>query len=255
MTSSILKEKPTLVKTKKNIQNNINSINNRYPYGNKMTNLYLRNNTNYYDNYYANSISTSEMPWKIPSCPCGGGCPRCQLEAENDVDVNSNISRKASTMSKSKTNDKVTNEISNVRSSIGSPLNDDTKEIMESRFGYDFSSVRIHTDMRAAKSARLVNASAYTVGQDIVFGLDQYLPRTKEGQRLIAHELSHVIQQSRRGHLFSYGTIHDNTLEQAANDADSDFVYGSGLIKVKGTSTFRLARQPLAYRRSMDPEN
>lgn len=62
--------------------------------------------------------------------------------------------------------------------------------------GFDFSQVRIHTDTRAAESARAVNAAAYTVGRDIVFGAGKYQPNTPQGQRLLAHELTHVAQQS-----------------------------------------------------------
>jgi len=66
------------------------------------------------------------------------------------------------------------------------------------RFGYDFSRIRVHTDARAAESVRAVNALAYTVGQDVVFGRGQYAPGTIAGKRLLAHELAHTIQQSDR---------------------------------------------------------
>jgi hypothetical protein len=65
---------------------------------------------------------------------------------------------------------------------------------MEPRFGRDFSQVRVHTDARAAESAQAVNAFAYTVGQDIVFGAGQYRSGTA-GNQLLAHELTHVVQQ------------------------------------------------------------
>ncbi|HYL96875.1 MAG TPA: DUF4157 domain-containing protein, partial [Terriglobales bacterium] len=80
--------------------------------------------------------------------------------------------------------------------SPGEPLDVGTRGVMESRFRNDFSKVRVHVDNRAAQSAKAVNALAYTVGSDIVFGAGQYLPHTGGGQKLIAHELSHVIQQS-----------------------------------------------------------
>jgi hypothetical protein len=67
---------------------------------------------------------------------------------------------------------------------------------MESRFGYDFSQVRVHTDAKAAESAKAVNAVAYTVGHNVVFGARQYSPKTSEGKRLLTHELTHVVQQS-----------------------------------------------------------
>jgi hypothetical protein len=66
---------------------------------------------------------------------------------------------------------------------------------MEPRFGHNFSNVRVHTDTKAAHSAWAVNALAYTVGRDIVFGKGQYAPKTSEGKRLMAHELTHTIQQ------------------------------------------------------------
>jgi hypothetical protein len=61
--------------------------------------------------------------------------------------------------------------------------------------GYDFSGVRVHTDARAAESARAVNALAYTVGRDVVFGAGRYAPETAAGKKLLAHELTHVVQQ------------------------------------------------------------
>jgi len=63
------------------------------------------------------------------------------------------------------------------------------------RFGHDFSKVRVHTDEKAAESARAVNALAYTVGRHVVFGSGQYATDTKTGQRLLAHEITHVVQQ------------------------------------------------------------
>jgi hypothetical protein len=66
---------------------------------------------------------------------------------------------------------------------------------MESRFGHDFSGVRVHTDAHAAGSAQTLNALAYTVGSDVVFGPGRYAPETDAGRRLLAHELAHTIQQ------------------------------------------------------------
>ncbi|HEY4030724.1 MAG TPA: DUF4157 domain-containing protein [Caulobacteraceae bacterium] len=77
----------------------------------------------------------------------------------------------------------------------GAPLDMATGAFMSERMGQDFSAVRVHTDSRAAASARAVDAHAYTVGADLVFGAGQYQPGTAAGQRLIAHELAHVVQQ------------------------------------------------------------
>jgi len=78
----------------------------------------------------------------------------------------------------------------------GKPLPESDRAFFEPRFGYDFSQVRVHMDERAAESARTVNAQAFTIGQDVVFGAGQYAPDTTKGKRLLAHELTHVVQQT-----------------------------------------------------------
>lgn len=77
----------------------------------------------------------------------------------------------------------------------GAPLEPATRQFMESRFGHDFGSVRIHADAQAAASAQSVGARAYTVGEDLVFNRGQYEPATPAGRHLLAHELAHVVQQ------------------------------------------------------------
>jgi hypothetical protein len=83
--------------------------------------------------------------------------------------------------------------------SPGQPLDASTRAYFEPRFGRSFSEVRVHVDTNAAASARAVNALAYTVGSDIVFGQDRYMPGTSEGKGLLAHELTHVVQQAGMG--------------------------------------------------------
>lgn len=85
-----------------------------------------------------------------------------------------------------------------VLGSTGKPLEPDTRVLMESWLGHDFAKVRVHAGVRPAESARAVNALAYTFGRDVVFGEERYAPRTIEGQRLLAHELTHVVQQGYR---------------------------------------------------------
>ncbi|MGH2354072.1 MAG: eCIS core domain-containing protein [Chloroflexota bacterium] len=96
--------------------------------------------------------------------------------------------------------------------SPGQPLEPATRARMEARFGHNFGQVRVHADARAAGSARAVNALAYTVGRDVVFGAGQYAPGTRTGQRLIAHELAHVVQQAS-------GATHGRTGIAPAGDA------------------------------------
>lgn len=78
----------------------------------------------------------------------------------------------------------------------GHPLPGPTRAFFEPRFGHDFSRVRVHTDAKAAEAARSLNAKAYTVGRNVVFGAGQYAPGTSEGRMLMAHELTHVMQQA-----------------------------------------------------------
>jgi GH24 family phage-related lysozyme (muramidase) len=89
----------------------------------------------------------------------------------------------------------VPDSVYEVLGSAGSPLDASTRSFFESRFGQDFSGVRVHADSRAAESAAAVNAHAYTVGRDVVFASGRYAPQTNDGKRLIAHELTHVVQQ------------------------------------------------------------
>gem|GEM_PF-6745389 len=85
--------------------------------------------------------------------------------------------------------------VQEVLHSSGRPLDKATRAFMEPRFGYDFSHVRVHTDALAERSTRNVNALAYVVGRDIVFGAGQYAPHINAGRHLLAHELAHVMQQ------------------------------------------------------------
>jgi hypothetical protein len=89
-----------------------------------------------------------------------------------------------------------TGEVSN---SAGRPLDLDTRNFFEPRFEHDFSRVRVHADTEAANSARALDARAYTVGNDLVFGSGQYAPHSGPGRRLLAHELAHTVQQSLTG--------------------------------------------------------
>ena len=83
-----------------------------------------------------------------------------------------------------------------IMNSPGEPLDAKARAFMEPRFGHDFGDVRVHTDPTAAESAHAVNALAYTVGREVVFGAGQYRPNTEDGKRLLAHELTHVVQQT-----------------------------------------------------------
>jgi hypothetical protein len=82
-----------------------------------------------------------------------------------------------------------------VNSGGGSPLAPDVQEEMQGRLGHDFSDVRVHNDSKAHESAQSVNAHAYTVGSNVVFQRDKYDPGSAAGKTMLAHELTHVVQQ------------------------------------------------------------
>ncbi len=81
----------------------------------------------------------------------------------------------------------------------GQALDALTRAAMETQFAQDLSSVRVHTGEPAAASARALNARAYAVGSDVVFDSGEYAPHTKDGQRLLRHELEHVLEQRTSG--------------------------------------------------------
>lgn len=89
--------------------------------------------------------------------------------------------------------------VEQVLASAGTPLEPVLRQDMEQRFGHDFSKVRVHSDSAARQSALDIDAKAYTVGHHIVFGAGGYAPASKEGLHLLAHELTHVVQQSGTG--------------------------------------------------------
>jgi hypothetical protein len=125
----------------------------------------------------------------------------------------------------------------------GAPLPPALRRHMEQRFGRDFGAVRIHDSPRAADVAEGISAKAFTVGPHIAFGPDRFAPGTAEGRRLVAHELAHVVQQSRDG-LRQPTLDSNNALEREAEDAATQFVQGSGPLTVAGTSAPRLALEP-----------
>jgi Domain of unknown function (DUF4157) len=106
--------------------------------------------------------------------------------------------------------------LSSVYEVLGAPgesLDGQTLRHMQGRFGFDFSRVRVHTDTAAGESARRLNAAAYTVGRHVVFGRSQFAPGNADGQRLLAHELTHVVQQRHAGEIRSGDEIEAGAVE------------------------------------------
>ncbi len=121
---------------------------------------------------------------------------KCDACEEDEKEAAETVQRKEAFSSTASTPSQGTPpSIRNVISSGGQPLDKQTRSFFEPRFGNDLSSVRIHTDLSAGQSARVINASAYTLNNHIVFGSGEYSPHTDSGRHLIAHELAHVGQQ------------------------------------------------------------
>ncbi len=122
-------------------------------------------------------------------CACGGTCPACRRKKQ--------LQREAAT-SRDRGNagpDLAPPSVHQELGRSGQPLDDATRTAMEGRFRHDFRNVRVHADHRAGDSADAVEAHAYTVGRHIVFGRGRYTPASAEGRKLLAHELTHVVQQ------------------------------------------------------------
>ena len=125
-----------------------------------------------------------------PACPAGVGCPKSDNEQSGHEQFQ--IKRVQANSAGDVTVPPIVHE---VVSSLGQALDPTTRGFMESRFRHDFSKVRVHTGARADEAARAVQARAFTLGDHIVFGADQYGSDGTIERRLLAHELTHVLQQ------------------------------------------------------------
>ncbi len=170
-------------------------------------------------------VQTGLLQRKCATCSqhtlAGGGCTESQSER-------SPLQRRSTNQAEPSEVPPIVHEV--LRSS-GQPLDADTRALMESRFGHDFSQVRVHTDARADESARAVNAQAYTVKQDIVFGAGQHAPTTNEGKQLLAHELTHVLQQRRASNMPQALSSPADKYEQEADALAQQVLYHPQLAK------------------------
>lgn len=176
--------------------------------------------------------------------PAGEGCAACAADRESAPLQHGSIQREP--------DNQVPPVVHSVLRESGRPLEAETRDFMESRFGYDFSAVRVHADSRAAESAQAVRARAYTVGGDIVFGAGQYSTATEGGQRLLAHELAHVVQQggSAAGIQPSAITASDHPTEREADAAAEAVLSGRHprvALKSPGTMLHRSEGDLVAY--------
>lgn len=121
-------------------------------------------------------------------------CSECRTASNTDPEEEFNIRAKETPGGTPEINPTAQAQIESIRGG-GQPLPEVARTFFEPRFGRNFSDIRIHTDARAAESAKKIQSLAYTRGRDIVFGAGQFSPNTFGGRRLLAHELTHVVQQ------------------------------------------------------------
>ena len=159
-------------------------------------------------------VASVEKDIHIQRVPLGKEEPNQQLEEEKDEQQDEEQPEEAEEALQAKESPgqtpTITPELQTRISSIkggGQPLPESTRTYMEPRFGHDFSQVRVHTDGAAAETAQAVKARAFTLGSDIVFGSGAYTPGTAEGKKLLAHELTHVVQQKPRVHQVSFAML------------------------------------------------
>ena len=155
------------------------------------------------DEFEREADQVAEQVMRMPepqvqrACACGGACADCQ-SGEEEEPQHLQTQRLSSGGGSTAVAPPIVHE---ALASPGQPLDPATRAYMEPRFGADFSGVRIHAGDAAERSAQAVQASAYTVGRDIVFGAGRFAPGTDEGRRLLAHELVHTLQQGGTGTL------------------------------------------------------
>ena len=163
------------------------------------------------------------------------------LELQDGI-VNTPRSKRAQARDQSELEDGATRRTTEQPlASPGEPLEPATQAEMEAKLHADFSGVKIHTDKTAQASAESEGASAYTIGEDVVFGKDRYDTDSPEGRLLLAHELAHVVQQRRGGERPRLRS--DSPQEQAAQTAAEQAVRGHNPVTVQGAANVGLARQ------------
>ncbi len=129
-------------------------------------------------------------------CPCDGGCPVCRGALQTKPAQAQGSRARHSDQRKGRDNPEggLQTRIQSLEGG-GSPLTKDQRTYFEPRFGHDFSGVRVHTGSKGAQTAKEIQARAFTMGKHIVFAAGEYTPGTSGGKRLLAHELTHVVQQ------------------------------------------------------------
>jgi len=201
------------------------------------------------DQYEQEADRVAEQVMRMPGpairlqrkCACGGStpgepCEECAASHTPPLQRQVSVENSSSAMV-------APSVVHDVLHSPGQALDQSTRSFFEQRLQRDFSSVRVHTGGRASESARSVGALAYTVGNNVVFGTGKYAPETTEGKKLIAHELTHVVQQRGLQKSVQRQVVEESTcttrapheIETSHSNAgflSSDVTVGSGRITI-----------------------
>jgi hypothetical protein len=186
-------------------------------------------------------------------CSCGGSCDQCKIKKTDDehAEVQRKPTAPQSSLADSSpwaTGVAAPRIVHEVLRSPGQPLDAVTRAFFEPHFGDGLLRVRLHSNAMAERSAHELQARAYTVGNNIVFGSGQYAPATHEGRRLLAHELAHVAQQ---GHPEGRAAGRGNCEQHAEDSAGS---VGSGNAQlVRPSGAFGTVQRQVATKSSTGP--
>lgn len=175
-----------------------------------------------------------------PLCGCGGVCAKFRSDRGEQSEP------QALAKSDHAWNHQIPAIVDEALETSGHPLAAATRSTMEAHFGHDFAKVRVHNDAPAAQAARAVHARAFTLGYDIVMGAGLFAPDTAAGQHLLAHELTHVVQQSRG---FQRGIQRQDDEKQKSTPTRDEFVHemlcgsgGAGLFgRTRVSDVFRFS--------------
>jgi hypothetical protein len=179
-------------------------------------------------------------------CACGGACDSCSRKKEPHLQRSALSAVTPAGVSAS--------ALAAVRAP-GHPLDAATRASFETRFGHSFADVRVHTDANAARAAESIHAAAYTSGSHIVFGSGRYEPHSDRGRRLLAHELTHTIQQRAGLQTQPLGVSSPADASEREADAVADRVVRGGVVDAAsiGSAAPHFARVPIAPATHQDP--
>jgi hypothetical protein len=133
----------------------------------------------------------------------------------------------------------------------GHGLPDTERDFFESRMGYDFSGVRVHTDASAVQASRDIQARAFTMGNNIAFNKGAYLPGTSSGRRLLAHELTHVVQQTQARQIQRQNIVAGKSAEESAGKLEEEEKKPKDLDHSEAAEIGREVLQTIGYEKLM----